>query len=64
MQDLANELGLGFQMARRVDIWSKQLVPALVHWEAGHFAVFSIHAKGSSLRNLRSVGSLYRALWQ
>jgi YD repeat-containing protein len=45
IHNLANQLGLGYQMARRVDRASDVLVPALVHWEAGHFAAL-VEARG------------------
>jgi len=38
MRNLANELGLGFQASLREDPGAAVLVPALVHWKAGHFA--------------------------
>jgi RHS repeat-associated protein len=38
MRALANEQELGLQAAFRTDRASEVLVPALVHWKAGHFA--------------------------
>ena len=38
MRTLANEFELGLQAAHREDRASEVLVPALVHWKAGHFA--------------------------
>ncbi|MGB7745827.1 MAG: RHS repeat-associated core domain-containing protein [Verrucomicrobiia bacterium] len=35
--DLANQLGLNFQMARRLP-GSKMILPAVVHWKVGHYA--------------------------
>ena len=35
--DLANQLGLNFQMAKRQP-GSKMILPAVVHWQVGHYA--------------------------
>jgi YD repeat-containing protein len=38
MLELANRLGMDMQMSKRDDATASFLVPALVHWKAGHFA--------------------------
>jgi RHS repeat-associated protein len=38
MRDLANRVGLGFQMAKRADLAGEVPVPSLIHWNSGHFS--------------------------
>jgi hypothetical protein len=38
MRDLANSVGLGFQMAKRADLAGEVPVPSLIHWSSGHFS--------------------------
>jgi RHS repeat-associated protein len=38
MNSLANQVGLGFQMAKRVDLAGEMPTPALIHWNSGHFS--------------------------
>ncbi len=45
MIDLARTQGLDFQMAQRTSANAEVLVPALIHWNAGHFAAL-VKAEG------------------
>lgn len=49
MRTLANEFELGLQAAHREDRPSEVLVPALVHWKAGHFAALVKEENGRYL---------------
>ncbi|MBL0211557.1 MAG: hypothetical protein IPQ13_11715 [Holophagaceae bacterium] len=46
--DLATRLGLNMQMAKR-EPGAEMLIPALVHWKAGHFASIVKHQNGRYL---------------
>ena len=49
MQQLAQDLGAGLQMAKRVDLAAPILVPAVVHWNLGHFAALVEERDGKLL---------------
>ncbi len=49
LHDLAKQLGLDLQMAKRVDAAAAITVPALVHWQVGHFAALVDERNGRYL---------------